>query len=368
MLRRMPVFFQAVGLGLCLVLTGAAQVSHTAEQDRPIQLGTSGGNIGDRSRAFCCGGTLGSLLTVGGVDYVLSNNHVLARTNQAAIGEAIIQPGLIDQTPVCYQDADDTVAHLSDFIPISFKKGTTNTVDAAIALPVTGAVDSHGEILEIGVPSSTLQAPSVGLDVKKSGRTSAVTQGTISSVDVTINVQYQMGCRSGKKATARFENQFAVGPSGFSAGGDSGSLIVTNEDKNPHPVGLLFAGSSTLTFANPMSDVVAAFEARLTGAGSTATGRPSFADQRVEQAQQIKDRNDEFLFSLPEVVGHGVGFSRASPGELVIQLYVRQRGEQARRAAPPSLEGIPLEVVETGEIYALPGACASCAAKGKSCK
>jgi hypothetical protein len=363
------------GLALCLALAGMAQVAdHKAWQQRPIQLGTSGGSINDRSTVYCCGGTLGSLLTVGGKGYILSNNHVLARTNQAPIGEDIIQPGLIDQTPVCYQDPTDVVADLTQFIPISFKKGTTNKVDAAIALPRAGAVNSSGSILEIGPPSSTVLEPSIGLGVKKSGRTTAVTSGTVHSVGVTIDVQYQLGCGTGKKVVARFVDQFSVTPSGFSAGGDSGSLIVENVSTSPGRVGLLFAGSSTLTFANKMSNVVAAFGASAASTASSSEpapgrGRPSFPDQRVEQALRIKDRYDEFLFSLPDVVGHGVGISQTRAGEPVIQLYVRHASEQARRAAPPFLEGIPVEILETGEIYALPGVCGACgAALRKPCK
>ena len=58
--------------------------------------GVSGGNINDITRLFCCSGTLGSLVSGGGTFYILSNNHVLARQDQAAAGEAISQPGLID--------------------------------------------------------------------------------------------------------------------------------------------------------------------------------------------------------------------------------------------------------------------------------
>src|ERR1043166_6921632 len=58
--------------------------------------GVSGGNINDITRSFCCSGTLGSLVTGGGTFYILSNNHVLARQDQAASGEDISQPGLAD--------------------------------------------------------------------------------------------------------------------------------------------------------------------------------------------------------------------------------------------------------------------------------
>ena len=354
-------------LALTLAIPAAAQlVDHKAYQNRPIQLGTSGGNINDRSKSFCCGGTLGSLLKIGNTGYILSNNHVLARTNQAAIGEIIIQPGLIDQTPVCFQDANDAVAKLFKYVPISFDKKQTNKVDAALALPLNGAVDSQGRILEIGAPGNQVVDPSPGLLVKKSGRTTGLTYGQVQAVGVTIDVQYQLGCGTGKKVTARFVDQFAVSPAGFSAGGDSGSLIVT-ADNASNPVGLLFAGSSTLTFANKMSDVVAALTGA-TGSGasarSTAQLAPSHAAEQVERARNIKERYRDFLEALPEAAGHGVGFSRSNPNEAVIQVYVRRNAEQARRSALPSLEGVPVEIVETGEIYALPG-CTACAAPAK---
>jgi hypothetical protein len=44
-----------------------------------------------------------------GNQYILSNDHVLARTNAAAISEDIIQPGLIDQSPACSQDGTEIV-------------------------------------------------------------------------------------------------------------------------------------------------------------------------------------------------------------------------------------------------------------------
>ena len=53
---------------------------HQDRQSRPIELGVSGGNVNDRSRFFCCSGTLGALVTKNNNLYILSNNHVLART------------------------------------------------------------------------------------------------------------------------------------------------------------------------------------------------------------------------------------------------------------------------------------------------
>src|SRR6185503_1687131 len=63
---------------------------------RNLHFGVSGGNVNDASTRFCCSGTLGSLVTDGTSQYILSNNHVLARGDKAVAGEDVSQPGLID--------------------------------------------------------------------------------------------------------------------------------------------------------------------------------------------------------------------------------------------------------------------------------
>src|SRR6185503_5389534 len=96
--------------------------------------GVSGGNINDISRAFCCSGTLGSLVTVGGVKHILRNNHVLARQDQAAAGADISHPRLIDngcQPPRTV--ADFTAAH-----------HLGNNVDCAIAALRSGTMNTTG--------------------------------------------------------------------------------------------------------------------------------------------------------------------------------------------------------------------------------
>src|SRR5438034_5803436 len=147
--RRMLV---AVTVAVVLVAAGFlgadTGANHQVFEVRPVQLGTSGGNLYDRSTNWCCSGTLGSLVAKGGQQYILSNNHVLARTNAGAVGDPITQPGLIDETPVCAQKTADAVATLSQWLPISFKKGTTNTVDAAIAQVMSGQVAVDGSILD----------------------------------------------------------------------------------------------------------------------------------------------------------------------------------------------------------------------------
>src|ERR1700704_1829364 len=94
-------------------------------QTPPIKLGTSGGNVNDTGAKFCCIGTLGSLWTKTGVPnpVILSNNHVLDRSDKGVVGEAIIQPlqvGCLGPTA----PAPITVAHLTQGLPL---KPTTST-------------------------------------------------------------------------------------------------------------------------------------------------------------------------------------------------------------------------------------------------
>src|SRR5438046_9468204 len=73
----------------------APALTQAQYQTRNTHFGVSGGNINDISRRFCCSGTLGSLVSNGTMQYILSNNHVLASTDQAADCEDISQHGLL---------------------------------------------------------------------------------------------------------------------------------------------------------------------------------------------------------------------------------------------------------------------------------
>jgi hypothetical protein len=219
---------------------------------RNPHFGVSGGNINDISRAFCCSGTLGSLVTAGGTQYALSNNHVLARQDQAAAGEDISQPGLIDSG--C-QPAT-IVADFTRAVPLGYN------VDCAVAALRAGQMDSTGFIEGIGTISSVVKPPAIGLAVEKSGRTTGTTTGTIASINTSVNVQYQIRCGQGRKYTISYTNQVVINSNSFSAGGDSGSLIVTSNTCH-QAVALLFAGSSTTTIGNPIGEVVTKLDAAL---------------------------------------------------------------------------------------------------------
>jgi hypothetical protein len=197
----------------------------------PVPAGVSVGNANE-----CAAGSIGLIVLKGGTRHILSNNHVLARINAASIGERINQPGRYDAKPACGQTRQ--VGTLAQFVPISFSGN--NTVDAAIATLSAGSTCSM--VGNLYTPSTTVVSPSVGLAVKKVGRTSGLTNGTIAGINVTINVNYGVG-------VGRFVNQIYVA-SNFIRSGDSGSCMVTQNGNNP--VGLNFAGSGGSSFANPI--------------------------------------------------------------------------------------------------------------------
>jgi hypothetical protein len=195
----------------------------------PIPLGTSGGNANDLSdvsgTTYCCGGTIGSLVSRGGKLYILSNNHVLARSDLAVLGEDIIQPGLVLSN--CSPTGTVTAAALSQFF--NLENDPRPNVDAALAEIVPGAVDPLGAIVELGGTAVGGQptdgtpnpgpgvAPTVGRLVAKSGAATGLTCAAILAIDASINVEYQKGCNTGSTYVCDFTNQIEIAAPGFSA-------------------------------------------------------------------------------------------------------------------------------------------------------
>lgn len=208
---------------------------------------------------------------------ILSNNHVLANSNNANIGDPIYQPGPYDCPPM----AETLIGKLESFIPIQFSGENSlcsvsnaivsflntvskllkrksrfnvysseikyNLVDCALCKPLNPDMVSE-EILEVGIPNGISEAE-LGMHIFKSGRTTGLTEGTIEYVNATIQVDY-----NGK--TAYFTEQIiAKGKNNLiSSGGDSGSVVLT---ENNLIIGLLFAGndSQNILVANKIQNV-----------------------------------------------------------------------------------------------------------------
>ena len=266
MIEGVPVEAEVTGV-LRAMKKPSTSTSHTAKQDPPILLGTSGGWRYDLANGYCCAGTLGSLIQVGTTKYILSNYHVLeadivlgGNTRVATAGDPVIQPGLIDVN--CNADLAQNVATLS-----GIKSLPGSNVDAAIAAVITGMVDPMGAILEIGTLSSATVDAYIGQPVKKSGRTTGLTRSTVSGLNATVSISYEDECAGAVAFTHTFTGQIIIANkrSAFLAGGDSGSLMVEDVATNPRAVGLLFAGSTQTAVANPINEVLAYYGATMVG-------------------------------------------------------------------------------------------------------
>lgn len=185
-------------------------------------------------------GTLGAVITLGGVKYGLSNNHVFAagstiQMNRALIGDPILQPGVYDGGV-----EEDSIGTLSWYYPLD--EVGKNLVDMALMKPASPELVSD-EILGIGVPTGYAKAELEDM-VQKSGRTTGVTGARVLDVDATVKVSYGT-------FEATFVHQIITDY--MADGGDSGSVLVKGTDI----CGLLYAGSSYVTVHNHISDVLA---------------------------------------------------------------------------------------------------------------
>jgi hypothetical protein len=172
---------------------------------------------------------------------LLSNNHVFAldigdiKIGQK--GDPILQPATYDGGTL-----DDKVGELDRWIRVyspdeegQLRAGKGyNIIDAAIATVPPELVKP--EVLDIGKPVEPVEVK-VGQKVRKSGRTTGLSYGTIASSDYIVDVYYT------ETEYCRFKDTIFVQPPYplvFAQPGDSGSLTTLSTSTNP--VGLVFAG------------------------------------------------------------------------------------------------------------------------------
>jgi hypothetical protein len=224
-------------------------IDPTARFSRPVPIGVSTGH------PDITAGTIGCRVIKNGAVYALSNNHVYANEGLADTGDAVIQPGTYDGgvSPA------DNIGTLAAASVIKFD-GSANRIDAAIALSSLSNLGNSTPANGYGVPKSATTAADLNKKVKKYGRTTGQTTGGIGGLNAAGNIQYDGG-------VAYFEGQVIINGGAFSAGGDSGSLIVLSEKgaNNGKPVALLFAGGGGVTIANPIDEVLAEFGVTIDG-------------------------------------------------------------------------------------------------------
>ena len=348
----------ALLLGVTTLLGDGGRL-HRDPQAPPIKLGTSGSRIDD-TRTFpqiggsCYAATLGSAVLCNGALAILSNNHVLAETETgvAPPGVPVVQPGLRDVA--CKETATVVADFAGDLVPFF-----ESNVDAAIAFAREGAVDPLGEILDIGVPCATPRAPEIGLPVAKSGRTTGLTFGTVTRLNLTVTVFHPDG------GTVVKTNQFEMRPGNpeFVKQGDSGSLVVT-DDASHQPVGLLWAVGQSTTIASTAADLIDAFTPHCRPGGFAFAGRAcataAAATSRllgpppaeVAFATMVKERHEGRLLREPGVVGVGIGAAPSNPNEAVIFVLL-ERPPDGRAHIPGALDGVKVLIDVTGPFHRL---------------
>lgn len=375
------------------ILLNAAGVTsnpilHQAPEPTLMPLGSSGGNNSDfdakgNTIADCCSGTLGALVEDNsGRQYVLSNNHVLAKSDHAAVGDAIVQPGLIDNncTPNGVGPGTVPVATLSAWAPL---KSPATNVDAAIAQVASRTVAGDGSILELGARQAdgTLaaappgisssggrgEAASLDMRVAKSGRTTGLTCGGVSAVDLDVAVDYFSDCAETKPYTTKlFTNQVGLSGDRLSDAGDSGALVVNAG--NAEPVGLFFAGGTDAAgvgqgVANPAGDVLNELGAAAGGGASftfvggvdhavtclnygnstvTAAQTKPLSDAEVTRGQQALYAARALVNPAAGILGVSMGKSSDRPGEAAVLVYVDQAGAGL---VPAAIEGVRTVVI-----------------------
>jgi hypothetical protein len=247
---------------------------------RPVRPGVS---IAHRNGTA---GTLGCLVHRSGQPFLLSNNHVLALLNTARAGDVVLQPGPADGGTIDHAVGDLAAFELIRFIgeplpsqptpmptppanwlerllqllgmrsasqPSTAPSATSaylNRVDAAIVRPYS-SVQLQSALLDVNTPPSGIADPKLGVRVYKTGRSTGLTSGMITQVDVTVDVTY--GSR-----TARYANQIMMTP--FTQRGDSGALVI---DEQRRAVGLVYSGSDKVTVACPIRFVLSALRVEL---------------------------------------------------------------------------------------------------------
>jgi hypothetical protein len=399
-----------------LLNTAGISSNPAAHQTRllvPAPLGSSSGSNVDYDAnsgqlTDCCGGTLGALLQdASGNQYVLSNNHVFARSDQAIPGETMIQPALIDNgcTPYGVGPGTTPVATLTGYPSLS---SPITNVDAAIARVTPGLVDPKGNILELGAKQSdgTLaaappgisstggkgEAASLGMMVAKSGRTTGLTCASVSAISVDVVVDYFTDCAETARSMSKtFTNQIAIAGASFSDAGDSGALVV--DSANAEPVGLFFAGGTDANgvehaIANPVSDVLGTLDSQVSGANgqttysfvggqdhtvsclsydgakslddnaNTPTASPALTIAERERVEAALPQAQLLLNPANGIVRIGIAASKDHPGVGAVAFYVEPAYPAAAASIPGFIGGVATVVLpangQAGEPAALP--------------
>jgi len=218
-------------------------------------------------------GTLGAIVldNITKQRAALTNFHVACVDNTFSNGDRMVQPSRIDTGVV---PGDEFGSLLRETL--------SGNVDGAV-IAIDAGRSSSCDVVEIGSIRGT-KAATLGMAVRKRGRTTGLTHGTVDGIDQTIRVDYGDGL-----GIRTLTNQISIAADTaqnpiFSDHGDSGSVIV---DGSGFVVGLLFAGAGTSTSANQIASVLAELNI------SICVGKSIIKDIKDGRKDFIKDKDKE---------------------------------------------------------------------------
>jgi hypothetical protein len=226
----------------------------TSLRSQPLPLaGGAQFNFPTSGGTFVC--TLGVPARINGVQGFMTASHcsesvysVSARTRMTSPGGTFIGAESIDPAPRSCSLPDTLGCREADALFVS--GGPGNAVDFGRIM-----YTNFGSLTVVGVLNvqGTLNYPSVGQTIYKTGRTTGLTRGTVARVCVDTLVSEPDGNTYGALCSVE------VATGSFIAGGDSGSSVWTYNGTGPIITGIVSYGSSNTGGFSPWGGVVKEF-------------------------------------------------------------------------------------------------------------
>lgn len=257
-------------------VTPQADTTHYATLQGGISMGPS-----RTINGFIFAGTLGAIVIDNATKQhaALTNFHVACVDNTFHIGDRMVQPSRID-TGVVPTDEFGSL----------LRETLSGDVDGAV-ISIDAGRSSLCQIVDIGLVRGTTAA-TLGMAVRKRGRTTLLTYGSVDGVSGSVNIDYGDGI-----GVRTLTNQISIATDTtrnplFSDHGDSGSMIVNDSG---FVVGLLFAGAGTSTLANPIAAVLSELNI------SMCVGKSIIKDIKDGRKDLIKDKEKEVLKDIKDI-------------------------------------------------------------------
>jgi hypothetical protein len=213
----------------------------------------------------------------------VSNQHVYGRSENAEVGEPIVQPSPIDG------DSDGTVG---EYVGGSLLEDGS-PADAAARSVSESERRSQRAYLPHGVgPMQAGGSVMRGDSVQKTGRTTGLTDGRVTATNATVDVSYG-------DAHENVRRRDVLVTTAQSKGGDSGAPLLTNPDSGrPSLIGHVFSGSQRVSIADKLGNI----EEQL---GVTALAAPERGDMPNEPGDPGESPDDSPEGDEPDDGGEG---------------------------------------------------------------